>query len=362
MEVSPFPYQGPIEPAQVRGRDELVADLIERVTERRVTALLGPRRYGKTSVLRRVAADIAATGASVVWVDLYEVTSAADLAVRLDQALRAASGSIAGPLVQLAAAAEVNLGMLKLEFARRRDERPDPATTVHVLLDTLVTAAERHPCVVVFDEFPGIVRVEGAAGLLRTKLQHHFQQIGLVFAGSQPSLMRAMFSDPKMPFYSQADLVPIDVFSVSAVAQIVAEGFAATGRDPGDLAASIHTFAGGHPHRSVQLADAAWRLIEAGETYTPEVWAGALDAVRIATELGNEAVFSGFAPTAKAVLRLVANRVGLFSARAELLGVATGQTQHARDALIAAGELEDRSGLRIVDPVFADWIRRRFPA
>lgn len=362
MEVSPFPYQGPIEPAQVRGRDALVADLVERVTERRVTALLGPRRYGKTSVLRRVAADIADTGASVVWVDLYEVTSAADLAVRLDHALRAASGSIAGPLVQLAAAAELNLGMLKLEFARRRDERPDPTTTLHVLLDTLVTAAERHPSVVMFDEFPGIARVEGAAGLLRTKLQHHFQQIGLVVAGSQPSLMRTMFSDPKMPFYSQADLVTIDVFSASAVTEIVAEGFGATRRDPGDLAASIHTFTGGHPHRSVQLADSAWRLVEPGQTATPSTWADALAAVRVATELGNEALFSGFAPTAKAVLRLVANRVGLFSTRAELLGVATGQTQHARDALIAAGEIEDRDGLRIVDPVFADWVKRRFPA
>ena len=57
MELSPFPHQGPLEPAQVRGRADLLADLTERLTERRVTALLGPRRFGKTSLLRKVAAD-----------------------------------------------------------------------------------------------------------------------------------------------------------------------------------------------------------------------------------------------------------------------------------------------------------------
>jgi hypothetical protein len=40
VDVSPFPFQGPLEPAEVTGRDELVADLVRRVTTRRVAALL----------------------------------------------------------------------------------------------------------------------------------------------------------------------------------------------------------------------------------------------------------------------------------------------------------------------------------
>ena len=54
--------------------------LVERVTARRVTALLGPRRYGKTSVLREVAAR--GSELSTVWVDLFEVVSIADAAIR----------------------------------------------------------------------------------------------------------------------------------------------------------------------------------------------------------------------------------------------------------------------------------------
>lgn len=78
--------------------------------------------------------------------------------------------------------------------------------TADRLLDVLVDHGASTPTVVFFDEFSSIRRVEGAAGLLRTKLQHHFQHIGLVFAGSEPSMMRMLFEDIDQPFYAQADL------------------------------------------------------------------------------------------------------------------------------------------------------------
>jgi uncharacterized protein len=361
VDASPFPYQGPLAAEQVRGRDDLVLDLLERVSERRITALIGPRRYGKTSVLARVAADLAEGGASVVWVDLYEVTSTADLAVRLDEALAGAIGPLRPRLASIAASLELNLGVLKVGLARRRAERPDPAASLHLLLDTLVEAGESHPAIVVFDEFPGIVRVPGAAGLLRTKLQHHFQTIGLLFAGSQSSLMRTLFTERTEPFYAQADLVPIGPLPSTAVEAIVGDGFRATGRDAGTLAASIGAFAGGHPHRTMQLADAAWRVAEPGERYRPSVWEQAVADVRQSTALANEAAYSRYGTGEKVVLRLLAGGHSLFGAAAEVLAVSPGAAQHARDALLAAGEIIDDAGrLVVVDPVVADWIRHRF--
>src|SRR5687768_15063169 len=137
MDLSPFPYQGPLQPEQVRGRLDLIADLTERVTEHRVTALLGPRRYGKTSVLRRVAADVIGSGVAVVWVDFYEVVSMADVAARLDDALTRVPGRFAQLAAKLAAAASVNLGVVKFELRAAGDARPDPMLIVHSLLDVL---------------------------------------------------------------------------------------------------------------------------------------------------------------------------------------------------------------------------------
>jgi len=361
-EPSPFPHQGPLEPEQVRGRDHLVADLVARVTSRRVTALVGPRRYGKTSLLRRVAAEVAAGGASVVWVDLYEATSTADLARRFDSALAEARGPVGGTLAAIAARFDLQLGLLGVQLSRRRDERPDPEASFDSLLETLVAGARQTPTVVVVDELPGIDQVEGAAGLLRTKLQHHVQEIGLIFAGSQPSLMRAMFTERSRPFYAQADLVEIGPFSAAAIAEIVTDGFDSTGRDAGDLPGRIHDFTGGHPYRAMQAADAAWRCVAPGSEPRPDTWGRALELLRGETNLACDAIFSGFTTGEKATLRLMAHDDALFGTAAEALSLSAGSARHAVDALVGSGDVVDSDrGRRLVDPVLADWIRRRFP-
>jgi uncharacterized protein len=362
VDVSPFPYHGPLESDQVRGREDLIAELTERITEHRVTALLGPRRYGKTSVLRRVTTDIAAADVAVVWVDLYEVASMADLAMRLDDALGGTRGSLGERLSRIAASLSVNLGVARVEFRAPAQQRPDPLMTVHGLLELLTRAALDSPTVLVFDEFSSITSVKGAAGLLRTRLQHHYRTIGLVFAGSEPSMMRMMFGDQAQPFYSQADLVEIGPLSTEEIVTIVADGFASTGRRAGPVSQRIASFAGGHPQRSMQLADAAWRRVDRGEEATTATWADALDDVRQSTANGHERLFSSLREGERAVLRILAAGGSIFGVHAELLDLAHGTAQHARRSLVDRGHLRRvESTYRLVDPLFADWIAHRFP-
>jgi uncharacterized protein len=362
MEHSPFPFQGPLPPDAVHGRDDLVADLVERITAGRVTALLGPRRFGKTSVLGRVAAEVGAAGVSTIVVDLYEVASAADLAVRFDEAVASARGQVVERIRHLLGGAEINLGVVKLAFTRRPAERPDPVAVLHQLLDAVVAAAERDPVLLILDEFAGIDRVDGAAGLLRTKLQHHVRDMGIVFAGSQPALMRSLFTDVARPFYGQAELVEIGPLTPAALTSIVRDGFRSTGRDAGRLGAVLHEFAGGHPQRSMQLADAVWRRAVAGERFRDEWWGAALDDVRGQSDLANEALFSRSISNDQKVLRLVANGAPLFGSAATVVGLSPGSGQSSRNRLVDNGEImRGGSRWRLVDPIYADWIRRRFP-
>ena len=359
---SPFPHQGPLEPDQVRGRDGLIDDLVARLTGRRVTALLGPRRFGKTSVLRRVAADLAEGGAGVIWIDLYEATSIADIARRFDTGLAGAFGPVRPILDSVALGFDLQLGLLGVQLSRRKQDRPDADAVFDALLDTLVTAGRATATIVVIDEFPGIDRVDGAAGRLRTKLQHHFQEIGLVFAGSQPSLMRAMFAERSRPFYAQADLVEIDTFSATAVHDIVRDGFEDTRRQAGDTAGRIFDLTGGHPYRTMQVADVVWRAVAPGRRATPETWSTALRVLRHETHMACEAMFSSFGAAEKTTMRLLAHGDPLFGTTAETLGLSTGGARHATDTLVASGDVIESNGHRsIVDPVLADWIRHRFP-
>ena len=359
MELSPFPYQGPLSPELVSGRDALLADLTQRISERRVTTLLGPRRYGKTSVLRRLAADL--TEMSTVWVDLYEVVSVADVAVRFDEGLSATRGAFGALARQVAVGLSLNLGVVKVQLTGPARNRPDPALALHNLLEVLVRAADRAPALLVVDEFSFIADVPGAAGALRTATQHHYQDMGMIFAGSHPSMMRALFSARAEPFYGQADLVEIGPLSAGAVEEIVTAGFAATGRDAGGLGGLLASFARGHPQRTMQLADACWRRTPPGER-GDDHWAEGLADVRAATAEGLELLYSEFNPGERSALRSVAQSGTLYGAEADLLDLSKGTATHARRSLVNKGDLvETDSGVQLVDPVMADWIRYRFP-
>ena len=360
VDPSPFPYHGPLEPDQVHGRDELIRDLIERMTSRRVTALLGPRRFGKTSVLRRVAAEL--TEVTTVWVDLYEVTSIADVAVRFDDALGATTGQFAAEARAIAATASVNLGLVKVELTGPPRNRPDANLAFHGLLDVLVGTAARRPTLLVIDEFSSIGRVAAAAGALRTAVQHHFNELGIVFAGSYPSMMRTLFTTRAEPFYGQADLVEIGPLSAATVEQIVTDGFAATGRNAGHVAGLISSFTGGHPQRTMQLADACWRHTSPKATAGPDEWAAAIAEVRRAVGDGMERLYSGFERGERAVLRAVARSGSVYGAEADLLDLSSGTATHARQTLLDRGDLAPSgSGVAVVDPLLADWLRERFP-
>lgn len=357
MSPSPFSFHGPLAPAEVIGRDDVVADVIQRVTERRPTVLIAPRRFGKTSVLGRVGADLADT-TTVISVDLYELRSWADFAARLDDALDDVLGEARTRLDRIATSLEISLGVVKARFAR--PDRPPADLTADRLIDLIVAHGITSPTVLIFDEFSSITRVEGAAGMLRTKLQHHFSTIGLLFAGSEPSTMRMLFADSDQPFYAQADLLDLPGLSRALVDHLINIGFG--GEPPPALAAKLFDFAGGHPQRTMQLADAAWRLTDARASSTG-LWSDAIEEIRFSTADGFELRFSYLSTAEQAVMRLAAGDGVLHGRGAELLSLSASSADNAKRLLIDRGQIEKTLGakVRVIDPLFGDWIRRRFP-
>lgn len=359
---SPFPFQGPLDPDEVVGRLDLRADLARRVRERRLTALLGPRRYGKTSVLRRVAADLGAEGVETIWVDLFATSSMADLASALDRGLAETHGRFRRVLDRLAGSLSLQLGLLGVQLSGGARDRPDPAMKVRLMLQMLLQAAEKHDLLLVVDEFSGIAGVPNAAALLRTELQHHYRDLGIVFAGSQPSTMAQLFTDRAQPFFAQADLVDIPPLTDAEVAQLVGQGFDRTGRDPGVAVGHVVALAAGHPQRAMQLADACWAHVEPGGIATEDTWLTALAEVRRSVDSGSERLFALLPGGHQKVLRAVAGGGSPLGVAGELLDLPASTAQAGIKALLGTADLVRRDGrLVLVDPLFADWIRRRFP-
>lgn len=115
MERSPFDFTGPLPPARVTGRDELLFDLSRRISARTVTALIGPRRYGKSSVLQRLAAEL--SDVRTITVDLARVQSPHDAVCSLIVALLDGEAHVADDAMAVSAMRGVNLIALRRDLS-----------------------------------------------------------------------------------------------------------------------------------------------------------------------------------------------------------------------------------------------------
>ncbi|MBW3614049.1 MAG: ATP-binding protein [Actinobacteria bacterium] len=347
------------------GRDQETQELAVHLRERRPVAVLGPRRFGKTSLLRHALWQLdQVEPVASIWVDLYGVASVADFAVRLDKALTSVRGPLREILDTVAGGLSVRLGVLSVELRRAATSGPDPTAAAHDLLDVVVRAATRQRVVLALDEFADVAGVAGLDALLRTHLQDHYRDLGLVFAGSRPSMMRALFTDKGRPFFSQAELLEVGPLTQEAVTGLVHEGFARTNRRAGPVALRIVGFAGGHPQRCMLLADAAWQRTPEGEEATEDTWAEALAAVRRNIDGALVALYEELPPAQGRVLRAVARTGTPFAAaEARFHDLSNSSITVARDALVRDGHLARSADgkVTIVDPLFADWLTRTFP-
>jgi hypothetical protein len=360
VKVSPFPYHGPLRPEQVQGRDDLVADLVERVSEHRVSALLGPRRYGKTSLLRRVDAEVSASGTSVIWGDLYEVTSMVDVAVRLDEALGSTVGPVREKVRAVAASIDLNLGLVRLSFTR--PGRPDAAATLHALLDILVRGALEHPTVLVLDEFSGIARCRERRDCCGRSCSTTTRTSGCSSPGrSQPRCRRCSAigpsrSTPKPTWCASGPL------GRRPSARSWARGSAGRAGIPAPSPPTSSTSPEGTP-------TAPWRPPTrrgAGPLRAPPGHQryGRRPSPRSAWSKASRPSGSSRGtpkPTSRCFAWWPPGRRSTAD-RQSCSGCRRSATA-ARQRLVAHGDLIDDAGrLRVVDPVLGDWIRRRVPA
>jgi hypothetical protein len=92
---SPFVYEEPVPPEQLIDRRDELAVLVDRALDARNSRLEGPRRFGKTSLVRAVLLAAERNGAVPIEVNFLGCVTAGDVAERIE---RAYSAQLDGPL------------------------------------------------------------------------------------------------------------------------------------------------------------------------------------------------------------------------------------------------------------------------
>ena len=199
------------------------ADLVNRQEEvRRVKTsieqggklfVIGPRRYGKTSILRAAREELATEKIGILMLNVQGYTSIEELV----RGIVAGAATLSGNLSAGVKAVKKFFGLFNPSITIN----PDGTVTASLGLKTpegkngqaplLIDALDRLENLaeasgkrigLVLDEFQHLLKLggEGIEGQLRAAVQMH-QHLGYVFAGSQTTLITDMVSNHARPFY-----------------------------------------------------------------------------------------------------------------------------------------------------------------
>lgn len=367
VDVNPFVYSHPVSPDDVVDRDEETQALLRHAVGGHYVRLYAPRRYGKTSLLRRALRDgEREEGLVPVLVDLYGVVSIADVTVRFERAYsKHLKGAIRGRVEDFLqrTGLGLSLGAFGISAKLQLNPRFDPLPALHALLDLPLRLEEGggFRALIALDEFQDVDRIAALDGLLRSHIQYHGDVASYVFAGSEPGLMRQLFETKERPLYGSAVPLRLGRLRDRDVAAHVADRFRASGRGVGEGLNPLLAEAQGHPQRAMLLAHRLWEQVAQGAEATFDDWVSAREAAYAELQPEFDARWRGFDVAEQKAIRAVIAGEGSPYRTAVLerlaLGKATAQKALAR--LAARAEIEPVEGKQmVVDPLFARWIER----
>ncbi|MEX1142604.1 MAG: hypothetical protein WD993_03850 [Thermoleophilaceae bacterium] len=365
--MNPFRYSQPVSVEDLIDRDGEAEELLRNAEAGDNSRLVAPRRYGKTSLVRRLLHDADRLGWATVYVDFFGVLTLADIAERIEIAY---AEQLTGPLQSWFAGARQALrptftaggGPVPASVGVSLDAQAEPPLLDRLALPRRLHERKAKRVLVVFDEFQDVLGAKSRAdAVIRSEVQHHGDAASYVFAGSHVGMMRELFADKRRAFYGQALPVALPPLSAEDVADYVAGRFLATQRDIGTALGPLLATAHGHPQRTMLLAHCVWDQTPAGETATEETWARAFDRAMNDVQDELRAIWNGLSVShRRALVGIAENAAGLFAATRAHGGSRGGAVTAAVAALVDAGEVvedpDTRTGYRPVDPLLAAWI------
>jgi uncharacterized protein len=381
---NPFVYGEVVPPEAFVDRVAELRRLVADLAAAQKIFLISPRRYGKSSLVRRALDAMARRGAIAVDVTVSSFSSyvaflegyaraVAAAETKWDRARSWLRDAIRSAHAEVRYAPDPSLPTpgasgLTVSFPGVRSEREISRLAEEVFaLPGRLAAARRRTVVVALDEFQAIGGFDGGSveHALRAAVQHQ-RAVAYVFSGSEPSLMERMLG-PRRPFYKAGPVMRLDKIPADEFAAFIEARFARTGLRPErGLGAAIVELAGNLPYDVQRLAHETWDEVRARGRRRASLddLHDALSRLLAEQQTLFETVWQRLTLAQRAVLRAVVVEEGreLLSAdvraRHRLGGPSTVQ------ASLGALRREDaitREGDRyvVVDSLLREWVARR---
>ncbi|ANA41794.1 hypothetical protein A2G06_16790 (plasmid) [Geobacter anodireducens] len=345
--------------------------LTRMAESRNDVVIYAPRRFGKTSLVRRVQKGLADNGAVTIFVDFNVVAAVNDVAVQLAEAvykvthgneplwkkaIRALVSfrpvmrpSIDGTGVEITA--EVGAGKTGMELLE----------SIMKELHQFVSESDKlvH---IVFDEFQEIVTLPEAAkieAVMRTWIQKY--RASHFFVGSRRRILQGMFNDEQRPFFRSAFNFHLSPLPQAELADFIVDLFAKGGKKcPLDCSQYLVRLVDGHPHYAMKWGFHIFELsngvISMDDTYD------GLGAMLSDDQVYFSSLIQSIPPQQRLLLRALAKEpmdkvMSKDYVRKHNLGSSSAITHSLKQLeILDYIEQGDDKYWRVVDPMFKFWM------
>lgn len=357
-------------------REQEVGELVADARNGQDVVILAPRRYGKSSLIWRVAQELVEQDVLVAQVDLMRTPTKDQLASRLAKTiheqlatrlfrarerLKVFSGLRLKPTVTV----DPGNGAVSFTFDARA-AAADIDATLEGLFGMLgkIAVDRGRRVVLVLDEFQAVVDLDRALLKLMRSVFQEQPEVAHIYLGSKRHMMRGIFSDENEPFWRSAKQMELGVIEPKAFASYAVERFSETGKELSDEAcAQTLARTGGHPYATQELLYFLWEGTPEGKTADLLTLERALEATLRSEHAHFSLLWDGASGAQRRVLQALAQEqpgrpsASDYQRRHALPIGATVQT--ALRALVRAEHVRQtrRGEYRIAEPFLTEWIQ-----
>lgn len=339
------------------------------------TILISPRRWGKSSLVKKATDEIisAESTTKIVQLDMFNIRTEEEFYKSLSEKVLQAVSSKTDDLIANVkdfmkqwipkitfspdAQQDISFGLNWQEIKKQPDELLDLAENI---------ATEKGLKIVIcIDEFQNISYFDDPLAFqknLRSHWQRH-QNASYCLYGSKRHMLMDVFTSPSMPFYKFGSLIFLEKIPSHYWVDYISKQFKATGKKISKKQSSgIASLAQNHPYYVQQLAQLCW--LRTNKTATDQVIAESLDSLVLQLSLLFQNITESLSTTQVNFLKALLEGNKMLSSKKVLdkykLGT-SANVNRIKSALINK-EIIDVQGsvTEMLDPIFEMWLKQYY--
>lgn len=376
-EINPFIVTGKIKPQYFCDREQESARLVKSITNSNNMVIISPRRMGKTGLIRFCyeKPEIKETYYTF-FIDILHTSSLREftylLGKEIYEALLPRNKKMALAFVQALKSINGKFGFDPMTnmptFSVELGDIDRPEYTLEEIFKSL--AAADKPCVVAIDEFQQISKYpeKNIEALLRTHIQK-ISNSNFIFAGSERSMMQAMFLSSARPFYRSADVMELNAIDKDIYVPFIVEHFESQKRkiNPENVG-KVYDLFKGHTFYIQKTFNESFTDTPIGDECTLETVRTAIDSMIAYNDTIFREILSNIPEKQKELLYAIAKEgdakqilSGEFIKRYSL--ASSSSVQAATKKLLDRNLITETDKVySVTDKLFAMWINREYRA